>query len=91
MPLTVLLLKGHIPPPYFSSCALQNNFIPLFLRLGILFMSCGGSFAALEERKHIFPLFKMYFAKQLFLSNCSFLQNIFLYIENGIPPLLDLC
>lgn len=87
----MLLLKGHVPPPYFPGCVLQNNFMPLFLGLGILFMSCGGSSATLEKTKHIFPLFKKYFAKQVFLSNCSFLQNIFLYIENGILPLLDLC
>lgn len=39
----MLLLKGRVRPPYFPGCVLQNNFIPLFLGLGILFMSCDGS------------------------------------------------
>lgn len=52
-----MLLRDHISP-YFPGRTLQNNFISLFLRLGLIFMSHGGSFATLEKVH-----FKMYFAK----------------------------
>lgn len=57
-----MLLRDHISP-YFPGRTLQNNFISLFLRLGLIFMSHGGSFATLEKAERIFSLFKMYFAK----------------------------
>lgn len=53
-------------------------------------MSCGGFLAALRDKQTYFPLFKMCFAKCVFLSNYIFLHSIFLYIENGIPPLRPL-